>query len=397
MLIAFRAIQGLGAGSIFTVAYTIVGDVFTLEERSKVQGGISTVWGIASLACLFLGGFLIDTLSWHWIFFINIPFGILSIVLLQKSLKEPFEKKKHKIDIAGTMTFTAAMVIFLNLFLSNTQTFMSHYVFVILSVGISILLLFLFYIIEKKAAEPIFPLDIFTRTSIIMNIISFLGSIILIGLSVYMPIYIQNVLGFNATISGLVIAPMSVSWLISSFILGKWIIKLGSKVIIIISSTVLMVSMILMATLNAHSSLLLVMIFAFISGFGFSGTFTTLIIALQSSVQYRQKGAATAANSLLRTLGQTIGVSILGVIFNLLIIKYFRAAGFNGIDPGNLYTSAANLNITSEQIKLSQSSSINYLFIIFVAIALFNIILTVITPKIVHNEADSFKTKEENL
>lgn len=112
MLIICRAIQGIGAGAIFTVTYTIIGDVFTIEERPKIQGIISAVWGIASLAGPFIGGILIDILSWHWIFFINIPFGIVSVILIQRNLNESFEKKKHKIDYAGIITLSAAMLVF---------------------------------------------------------------------------------------------------------------------------------------------------------------------------------------------------------------------------------------------------------------------------------------------
>lgn len=121
MLIGFRVIQGLGAGSIFTLTYTIIGDVFTIEERPKVQGIIGTVWGVASLTGPFLGGILIDTLSWHWIFFINMPFGILSVILIQKNIKENFEKKRCKIDFAGIVTLSLAMIIFLNIFVSGQK------------------------------------------------------------------------------------------------------------------------------------------------------------------------------------------------------------------------------------------------------------------------------------
>ena len=135
MLIGARAIQGVGAGAIFTVTYTIVGDVFTLEERPKVQGLIGTVWGIASLTGPFLGGILIDMLSWHWIFFINLPFGILSVILLQKNLDETFEKKKHKIDFAGIITLSIAMIIFLNIFLSAENISFNRNIFIVISVG----------------------------------------------------------------------------------------------------------------------------------------------------------------------------------------------------------------------------------------------------------------------
>ena len=383
MLIGFRAIQGLGAGAIFTVTYTIVGDVFSLDERPKVQGYLGVVWGIASLIGPFLGGTLIDILSWHWIFFINIPFGILSIILIQKNLNETFEKKKHKIDFGGVIILSMAMIIFMNIFLSTGSSSFNHSLFIVISVVLTIILLVAFYKIELKAKEPIIPFDIFTKTSTIINLISFLASAIMIGVSVYMPIYIQNILGFDAKISGLALAPMSISWLIASVVLGKCIGKYGGKAVILISIVILLISTILLPTLGINSSLLLVIIYVLIMGFGFGGAFTTLTIIIQASVEYNKRGAATATNSLLRTLGQTIGVSIFGSIFNLYIIKYFTQLGIKGLDPSNLYKSSAyNTAVTSQQIKLSINTSLHVVFIIFIGISILALILSIIMPKI---------------
>jgi len=383
MLIGARAIQGVGAGAIFTVTYTIVGDVFTLEERPKVQGIIGTVWGIASLAGPFLGGILIDMLSWHWIFFINLPFGILSIILIQKNLKETFKKTKHKIDYAGIITLSMAMIIFLNIFVSIESISFNHNIFIVISLVTTIILLLAFYKIERKAKEPIIPFDIFTKTSTIVNLISFLASAILICSDVYLPIYMQNVLGFSAKVSGLALAPMSASWLIASVILGKCIGKYGGKVVILISNVILLISTILLPTLGINSPLLLVLIYVFIMGLGFGGAFTTLTIIVQESVEYNKRGAATATNSLLRTLGQTIGVSVFGSIFNLYIIKYFIQLGIIGVDPSNLYKSSTyNTAVTSEQIKFSLNSSLHVLFIILIMISSISLILSIVMPKI---------------
>lgn len=383
MLIGFRAIQGVGAGAIFTVTYTIVGDVFTLEERPKVQGFIGTVWGIASLAGPFLGGLLIDVLSWHWIFFINLPFGIVSVILLQRNLKETFKKTKHNIDFAGIITLSMAMIIFLNIFLLNVNSSFNHNIFIVISVVVTIILLIAFYKIERKVKEPIIPFDIFTKTSTIVNLISFLASAILIGADVYLPIYIQNILGFDAKISGLALAPMSVAWLMASVILGKCIVKYGGKVVVLISNVIVLISTILLPTLDINSSLILVLVYAFIMGFGFGGAFTTLTIMVQESVEYNKRGAATATNALLRTLGQTIGVSVFGSIFNVYIIKYFIQLGIKGVDPSNLYNSSSyNTGVTSEQIKLSLSSSLHVLFIILIMISSISLILSIAMPKI---------------
>jgi len=193
----------------------------------------------------------------------------------------------------------------------------------------------------------------------------------------------QNVLGYDAKISGLALAPMSFAWLISSVILGKAIVKYGGKAIILISNAIILVSVLLLPTLGIKSSLILVIIYVFIMGFGFGGAFTTLTIVIQESVVYNKRGAATAANSLLRTLGQTIGVSVFGSIFNLYIVKYFTQRGINGVDPSNLYTSSTYSSvISSDQVKLSINNSLHGLFIILIIISALAVVLSIIMPKI---------------
>ncbi|MDF2885049.1 MAG: yusP1, partial [Clostridiaceae bacterium] len=320
-----------------------------------------------------------------WIFFINIPFGILSVILIQRNLKEVFEKKKHKIDFAGIVTLSLAMIILLNIFVSNENKGSSN-MFKIISVVITVILITAFYKIEKKAEEPIMPFDIFTKSSTIVNLISFLASAMLICSDVYFPIYIQNVLGFSPKISGLTLAPMSITWLIASVVLGKRIVKYGGKLVVLISNVILLISTMLLPALGISSPLLLVLIYASIMGFGFGGALTTLTIMVQESVEYNKRGAATATNSLLRTLGQTIGVSIFGSIFNLYIVKYFTGIGIPGVEPSNLYnTSAHNAAVTSEQIKLSLNSSLHILFIILIIISSLSLILSIMLPNIAGN------------
>lgn len=389
-LIAFRALQGIGAGAIFTVTYTIVGDVFTLSERAKVQGWLSTVWGIASLVGPFFGGFLIDTLSWHWIFFINIPFGILSIVLIQKNLNEDFEKKKHKIDYAGTVTLTVAIMALLYGFLSGGKNNSLYSTTMSVCILTTIVFLIAFYFVEKRVEEPIIPFEIFTKTNIIINIISFLASCFLIAIDVYMPFYMQNVLGFGATVSGVSMAPMSIAWLLSSVILGKAIIKYGERVIIGVSSLILVVGSLLLTTLTVNSPLPLVILYVSITGLGFGGCFTTLTIVVQTSVDYNMRGAATASNSLVRTLGQTIGISVFGSILNLSIVNYFSKIGISGVDPGNLYSaSALTSQISVQQIKESLNSGLHALFVFLILINVISLILSFTLPS-------GLKEKEQN-
>jgi EmrB/QacA subfamily drug resistance transporter len=383
-LVVSRAIQGVGAGSIFTVTFTIVGDAFTIEERAKVQGALGTVWGIASLVGPFLGGVLIDTLSWHWIFFINIPFGILSIFLLQKNLRETFEKKKHSIDFAGIITLSTAMLLLLSVFLSAeyVNSFRTYYI--ILSLVLTIVLLMAFYKIERKAKEPTIPFNIFTKSSTIMNIISFLASGVLICLDVYIPIYIQNVLGFSATISGIVLAPMSIFWLLASIVLGKCFLQYGGKKVILLSNFILLLGVALLPTLSVNSSLIMIILYVSILGFGFGGAFTSLTIMIQESVDYSRRGAAVGTNSLLKALGQTIGVSVFGSIFNYSIVNYFNKEGMYHINPSTLFQSTAlNNAVPIEEIKLSLTDSLHVLFFVLIAISILSLILSIIMSNIV--------------
>lgn len=377
-LVLFRAFQGIGAGAIFTVGYTIVGDVFAVEERAKVQGWISSVWGIASLLGPFIGGFFIDKLSWHWIFYINIPFGIFSIVLLQKNLKEKVQKKENQMDYLGIVILTTAIIIFLFTILNINENTKVYSLKILGPIALTIILLVVFYFVEKNVKEPLMPFDIFSKQVNIVNIISFLVSGILIATDVYLPVYIQNVLGFNATISGLSLASMSISWILSSFVLSKTMQKYGEKIVVFISTAIILISTVLFYTLNANSSLILVVIYAFIIGFGYGGTLTTLTIVIQEAVQHDKRGAATGANSLLRTMGQTIGVAIFGVVFNLNISRYLSRIGIKGININSLYGSqSANIGIAVDKIKASLNFGIHSLFLVLIGISVICVITSI--------------------
>lgn len=324
-LIISRALQGLGAGAIFTVTFTIIGDIFTFTERTKVQGWLSTVWGIASLAGPFLGGFLIDHFSWHWIFFINIPFGILSILIIQNNLNENIEKKKHKIDYAGTLALSSAIVVLLYAILAGDHTWQVDQI--LLSVVVTGILLGAFYFIEKHADEPIVPFEIFSKETNVVSVMSFLVSVIIIVITVYLPIYIQNILGFNATVSGLAMAPMSFAWLSTAFLLAKALPRYGERAVAGFSAIILLISCMLLTTLSTKTHLLQILIYTTLLGFGFGGVFNTLTIMVQDSVGYDKRGTAIAFNSLIRTLAQTIGVSIFGSILNMNVGRSSLSSG----------------------------------------------------------------------
>lgn len=355
-LIIFRAIQGIGAGSILTITFTIVGDLFDLDERSKVQGLLSSVWGVASLLGPFLGGFFIDYLSWHWIFFINIPFGILSIILLNKNLDEQISNTNPKIDYLGSVLLTVAIVsILLGVFTSSNIARVVYIISTIISLSI-------FYFVEKKSEEPVVPFDIFSKDTILMNIIAFFISAVLMAIEAYTPLYTQNVLGYSAKISGLAMAPMSLTWLLSSFILVKLFKKFGEKKVILGSVFIILVTSCLLKFLTPTTPLIYLIIIVFIMGAGFGGSINSLTILIQNAAISEKKGAATSTNALIRTLGQTIGVSIFGGLVNSSIYSYFTDINITGVTADNIYSSG----VSTLQIKEAFFSGVHNIFFLLI-------------------------------
>ena len=379
-LIIFRVIQGLGTGAIFTLTYTIVGDIFALDERAKVQGWLAAVWGLAGLLGPLIGGFMIATISWHWIFFINLPFGLISIVLLKSNLEENIKHKAVKIDYAGILVLSLAIfMILFGMMQNDSTTLISPKLISFLLTGVAFL--FVFYFIERKAEEPIFPFKIFSKSNIFSNLNFFFCSTIMIGVNVYLPFYIQNVLGFSPLISGLSISGITITWLLATIILAKALIKYGEGRITLLSSLILLLGCLLLLTINTQTSLLLIVLYTAIIGFALGGIMTILLIVIQESVSYELRGAATAVSSLVKTLGQTIGISVLGSLFNIYFIKYFLQQGIIGVQLDNLYGEyAKNLGLNSTNIQAAFNASIHKIFIILVLLAIPAVILTAKLP-----------------
>lgn len=376
-LILFRTIQGIGAGAILTISYTIIGDIFEIEERAKIQGALNTVWGVAGLIGPFIGGFILDYLSWHWIFLINVPFGIISIILIIKSFDEKLIKKKSIIDYPGIIILTFAIVTLL----FGTMQIEKSIVKMLPYMLVTIVLIGIFYFVEKKATEPVIPFNIFNRTTVIINIIGFIASAVIVVIDSYMPIYIQNVLGYGATISGLSLAPMSISWLLSTLTLGKLLTKIGEKKILQICSAIMLISSCLLLTLKSISSLPLAIIIVFIMGYGAGALFTIVTIVAQMGAEESMRGVATSTNSLIRTLGQTIGVSIFGAILNNGIGIYFEEQSIEGINSNNIFTAIDNNIIKAVDGSNAVFNGIHFIFIAMIVVALIGLMVTFLLPK----------------
>lgn len=347
-LVIFRAIQGIGAGALTTIPFTIIGDIFSYEQRGKIQGLISSVWGVSGIIGPLAGGFIVDQISWHWIFFMNIPFGIISLFLIGVSLHEQIEKKKQTIDYAGIFIFaisTTAFLFALSLLREQKQlTGMIIALFVVTIIGV---LLFLW--IEAKGKEPMLPLSLFTVPMIkVANIAGFLLGFILITANFYIPLWVQGVTNLNATLSGVTMLPMSVAWFCGAILAGRWLTSAAIGKVTLAGSLVISVGCMGMVFFQTDTTVPWMMVVTAILGLGYGITFTAFSVAVQSAVDWKMRGAAMGSHNLMKNLGQAIGIAVSGLwlsdqlkgieletslhtIFIILVVLSLFALGASGI------------------------------------------------------------------
>jgi len=325
-LIWFRAFQGIGAGAVMPITFTIISDIFPGEQRARMQGVFSGVWGIAGLLGPLVGGMFVDHFSWRWIFYINVPVGAISLILVFMFLHESFERKSKKIDYWGALVFTAAISSLLYALLNGGTTYpwgssTIISLFVVAAVGI---LLFLW--IETKVEEPMLPLSLFKNPVIaVSNIIGFLISFVLIGVNVYLPMWIQTILNHSATSSGLTLMPMSFAWPLASTFAGRYMYKIGSKLTALIGVILVSLGTCWTLAVQLDSPYWYFVGLMIVIGFGMGYAMTPTTVLIQSAVGWQMRGAATASNSFVRSLGQTIGITILGSMFNTSVTNYAKA------------------------------------------------------------------------
>lgn len=332
-LIVSRAIQGVGAGAIMPVALTIIADIYPVNKRAKVLGFNNAAWGIASVFGPLFGGFIVDTLSWHWIFLINVPIGIILIFLISHYFVEPKRevKTKEPVDFLGSGLLMATLMLLLYGFQTiadsgSMSLASSLYLF------LAVVLFIWFILVEKQAKDPVISLQLFQNpTFVVVNIVAALVSGFLIGIEVYMPMWMQGVLGLNAAMGGIVLAPMSITWIGGSFLGGKLMESLDTKKVLGIGIGFILIGGMCLWLVPASTSYSVFLMISVILGIGLGVTITTTTVKAQNSVAHEVLGVATSFNTLARTLGQTLMVSIFGVIFNQTLAAEMMSRSQQGV------------------------------------------------------------------
>jgi EmrB/QacA subfamily drug resistance transporter len=323
-LIIYRLIQGFGAGAVMPIATTIVGDIYTIEERAKIQGYLSSVWGISAIVGPAIGGFLVQYSSWHYVFWMNIPLGILSILGLMFFLQENVEKKSHKIDYPGAFLLTIAISSLMYVLVESGDQRSLSSPMTLWLIGLFIVSIILFIFQEMRATEPMMPFNIWKERSIfVANIASLTSGIILIGITTFLPTFVQGVMEQSAIVAGFTLTSMSIGWPIASTIAGKMLITIGYRTTSIIGGISLILGSIAFITMSNESGPFWAAAGSFFVGVGMGLTSTAFIVSIQSTVSWQQRGIATAANMFMRNLGNTIGAAMLGGILNSQLKAYF--------------------------------------------------------------------------
>jgi EmrB/QacA subfamily drug resistance transporter len=324
MLVFFRLIQGFGAGAVMPIATTIVGDIYTKEERAKIQGYLSSVWGISAILGPAIGGLLVQYVSWNFVFWINIPLGILAILGLFFFLHENIEKKSHQIDYAGSLLLTISVSSLMFILVEGGSRWPWLSFPAISFFTIFFISFLLFYFQEKRAAEPVMPPGIWKERSILVaNITSLTTGIMLIGISSFLPTFVQGVMEQPPIIAGFTLTTMSIGWPIASTLAGRMLVKIGYRVTSIIGGAALVLGSVVFVTMTASSGPIWAAAGSFLVGIGMGLTSTAFIVSIQSTVTWQQRGIATAANMFMRNLGNTIGAALFGGILNSQLNRYF--------------------------------------------------------------------------
>ena len=368
-LIFFRAIQGLGAGGVLPLAFIIIGQLFTFEERAKMQGLFSGVWGVSAVVGPLIGGFLVDQISWHWVFYINVIPGLLASGLVWFAWQEVRTSgAKVKIDFAGAALLTVGGLLLL-LGLNELGTPWGGWM-----LALSLLLFAALVWVEGRAADPILPLTLFRDRLFNVTILHgvFAGMAVFGSIS-YVPLFVQAVLGTSATQAGIALMPMSLSWTISSIFGTRLLLKMGYRAIALFGMLIMVVGAFFMSRISSNTSQVEIMLFTGMMGVGMGLSVPAFLIAVQSAVRKDQLGVATSTVQFSRSIGGTLGVSILGALLSSTLASRLLSAG---IDP--LASAAAKIE---GPLRQALGYSIAQVFLMALGAALVALVVVFFAPR----------------
>jgi EmrB/QacA subfamily drug resistance transporter len=316
-LIGFRALQGLGGGGLMVTIMAVIGDIFSPRERGRYQGIFGGVFGLSTVLGPLIGGFFVEHLSWRWIFYVNLPLGLIAVAIIGLTFTSPSARRRPNIDVAGASLLTVTLTALIVLTSLGGQAFAWGSLEVLGLVAAVAVGLVGFIAVERRAAEPILPLQLFSnRVFVISCAVGFIVGLGMFGAVTFMPMYLQVVKGVSPTIAGFALTPMMAGVLVTSIASGQIISRIGRYRSFPIAGTAVMtVGLGLLATLGVSTSVWTACGYMLVLGLGLGMVMQVLVLAVQNAVEYRDLGVATSGTTLFRSIGGSVGVSLFGTIF----------------------------------------------------------------------------------
>jgi MFS family permease len=318
-LIAFRLIQGLGAGAIQPVSITVIGDLYAAHERGKVQGWLASVWGVSSVIGPLAGGVIIQHVSWAWVFWINVPIGLAAAAGFFFYLRETVSAQDRSVDIAGAGLFTVAiaalMVALTEIGADGGRTASTAAILCVVAAT-------LFVLQERRARDPMIAFALWSRRTIAAtNAVTLFSGMAVIGLTTFLPMYVQAVMGRSPLVAGFMLTAMVLGWPIAATLGARNFARFGLRPILVAGAALLPLGATAFVVLSPTASPLVAGLGSLIMGFGMGFLSTAAIVMIQESVGWAQRGAATASNLFARNLGSTLGATVLGTVLNASLAR----------------------------------------------------------------------------
>jgi EmrB/QacA subfamily drug resistance transporter len=375
-LIAFRALQGIGAGGLIPLSQAAIADLFPPRERGRYQGYISGMWAIAAVAGPLLGGTLADHASWRWIFYINLPLGLLALVVVVRTMRTQTHITEHRIDYLGAALLSGAItaILLATVWGGTSYPWGSWEVIGTAAAGLALALAFA--LVERRTPEPLLPLELFKNRIVAVSCAAGLViGALLFAVTIYAPVFMQDVLGSSATNSGALLIPLSAGWVVSSVIVGQLVARTGRyRIWPILGSTLVLLGMVLLSTLGTGSTLASVSAYLVLVGIGMGVMFQVYVIAAQNAVPVNQIGVTTGQLNFFRSMGGSFAVAGLGALLTSRLatelVKQLGAVG-RRIDP-NTVVQSGSVRLPprlADAVQTALSNSLHSVFLACVPIA----------------------------
>jgi EmrB/QacA subfamily drug resistance transporter len=340
-LTVFRAVQGVGAGGLIPLTMTAIGDLFSPRERGRYQGYIGSVWAVASVCGPLLGGVFTDQISWRWIFWINLPLGGFALFVVWTQMHVPFTRREHRIDYLGAGLLTAAITCLLLVASWGGTTYAWGSPQIVATSAACILLIALFLLVERRQPEPILPLALFrNRTAAVTNLAMLMLGATLFVVIIYIPLFMQGVLGYSATRSGAILIPLNFTWIAASMFSGHLVARTGRyRIFPIVGTPIALLGVWLVSRFDPTTGGIEVVLSSCVIGLGMGLTAQTLVVALQNAVDRGELGVATATNQFFRSIGGALAVAAFGTLLVSRLRTELEARTIRGVSPQQLLQS----------------------------------------------------------